>query len=115
MNQLAKNQAKKLRRAIMRRVWYAYGLSTVLRPAAVQGFLFGASVIGFWKLVSVTSIIHNVLQVKLGELPLYVLQALLQAHVLALFAFGIMVFTVLSFGIRVTLPRYTWGQQTQSI
>ena len=115
MNQLAKNQAKKLRRAIMRRVWYAYGLSIMLRPAAAQGFLFGASVIGFWKLVSVTSIIHNVLQVKLGELPLYVVQALWQAHVLALVAFGIMVFTVLSLGIRVTLPRYTWGHQVQSI
>ena len=115
MNQLAKNQAKKLRRAIMRRIWYAYTLSIVLRPAAAQGFLFGASVIGFWKLVSVSSIIHNVLQVKLGELPLYVVQALIQAHVLALIAFGIIVFTLLSVGFRFTLPVLARKQQLSSI
>ena len=45
----------------------------------------------------------------------YVVQALVQAHMLALIAFGIMVFTVLSFGIRVTLPRYQWGHKTQSV
>ena len=99
----------------MRRVWYAYGLSLVFRRAALQGFLFGASVIGFWKLVSVTSIINNVLQVRVGELPQYVLQALMQAHVLALIAFGIIVFTILSLGLRSTLPRYHWATQTQSV
>ena len=115
MNKSATNQALQLRRAIMRRVWYAYGISVVLSPTALHGFLFGASMIGFWKLVSVTSIINNVLSVRVGELPNYIVQALLQAHVLALIAFGIMVFTALSFGIRVTLPRYSWGHQTQSI
>ena len=115
MNKLTSNQGLRLRRAIMRRIWYAYGISVVLSRAALQGFLFGASMIGFWKLVSVTSIINNVLATKLGELPLYVLHALIQAHVLALLAFGIMVFTMLSFGIRVTLPRYSWSHQIQSI
>jgi hypothetical protein len=115
MNQLAKNQAKKLRRAIMRRVWYAYTLSIMLRPAAAQGFLFGASVIGFWKLASVTDIIHNFLQVKVGDLPLYIVQALVQAHVLALIAFGIIVFTTLSFGVRIALPRFSWTHQMQSV
>ena len=105
----------KLRRAIMRRVWYAYGLSIMLRPAAIQGFLFGASMIGFWKLVSVMSIINNFLSIQVGELPRYILQALVQAHVLALIAFGVMVFTVLSVGIKVTLPRLSWGHETQSI
>ena len=99
----------------MRRIWYAYGIDVVLGRAALQGFLFGASMVGFWKLVSVTSVINNVLTVRLGELPNYVMQALLQAHVLALITFGIMVFTVLSLGIRVTLPRYAWSHQTQSV
>lgn len=115
MNTSATNQALTLRRAIMRRIWYAYGISVLLCPAALQGFMFGASMIGFWKLVSVTSIISNVLSVRVGELPHYVVQALVQAHVLALITFGIMVFTALSFGIQVTLPRYSWGHQTQSI
>ena len=115
MNKLATIQSQKLRRAIMRRVWYAYGLSVVLSRAALQGFLFGASMIGFWKLVSVMSIINNFLSVRVGELPGYITQALMQAHALALIAFGIMVFTALSVGIRITLPRYHWAQQVQSI
>lgn len=88
----------------MRRVWYAYSLSIVLSRAAVQGFLFGASAIAFWKLVSISSIVHNLLQVRLGDLPSYVIEALGQAHVVALIAFGIIVFTILSVGIKVTIP-----------
>lgn len=88
----------------MRRVWYAYSMSVVLSRSALWGFLFGASMIAFWKLVSVSSIISNVLAVRVGELPFYILKSLLQAEVLALLAFGIIVFTVLSVGIKFTLP-----------
>lgn len=88
----------------MRRVWYAYALSLTLRPAMAWGLAFGASVIGFWKLVSITSIIANFLNVPVGQAPAYVLSALLQAETLALLAFGIIVFTVLTVGIKVTAP-----------
>ena len=115
MNQIYTTNALRLRRAIMRRVWYAYGLSIIASKAMLQGLLFGASVIGFWKLVSVSSIINNVLQVQVGQLPLYVFNSLLQAHVLALIAFGIIVFTTLSFGLKVTIPRLAWRYNTQSV
>jgi|GEM_PF-973498 len=115
MNQLAIKQSQKLRRAIMRRVWYAYGLSVVLSRAALQGFLFGASMIGFWKFASVMSIINNVLAIRVGELPAHIVQSIMQGHVLVLLSFGIMVFSALSFGIHIKLPRYTWsGHQVQS-
>lgn len=115
MNQSVTIKSLKLRRAIMRRVWYAYGLSVVLSRAALQGFLFGASMIGFWKFASVMSIINNVLAIRVGELPNHVVHSIMQAHVLVLLSFGIMVFSALSFGVRSTLPRYAWGHQTQSV
>jgi hypothetical protein len=87
-----------LRRSIMRRVWYIYGVSVVARPAFGLGFLFGASVIAFWRLVSVTSIILNLLNVRLGDVPQYTFISFEQADTFALMSFifafciGIVVF-----------------------
>lgn len=99
----------------MRRVYYTYALSTALRQSTVWGIAFGASVIGFWKLVSVTSIIQNFLNVPVGQAPTYVLQSMMQAESLALIAFGVIVFTVLSVGFKITLPVFTRKQQLSSI
>lgn len=78
---------RRLRRAIMRRVWYVYTLSIVLQPALLLGFIFGASAVAFWRLVSISSIIDNVLQVQVGQLPSYTVAALTQADIAALMAF----------------------------
>lgn len=83
--------SKALRRRIMRRVWYAYSISLLLRPALLVGFLFGASIIAFWKLVSVSSIIQNILNVRIGEAPSYVIQSLLQAEFITLMVFAVIV------------------------
>lgn len=88
----------------MRRVWYTYALSITLRQSTIWGLAFGASLIGFWKLVSITSIIQNFLNIPIGHTPQYIFQALLQAETLAVLAFGIIVFTVLSVGIKITIP-----------
>ncbi len=93
-----------LRRAIMRRVWYTFMVSVFVRPSTVHGFLFGASMIAFWKLVSVTSIANNVLSVRVGELPSYAWSALAHAETITLLVFGVIVFTTLSVGIRI--PRF---------
>lgn len=99
----------------MRRVWYTYMLSLTLRSSTVWGVAFGASVIGFWKLVSITSIVQNFLNVPVGQAPSYVLQSMMQAEFLALLAFGIIVFTVLSVGVKVTLPVFTREQRLSSV
>lgn len=101
-----------VRRAIMRRVYYAYGLSIVLNPAIIRGFLFGASIIAFWQLVSISSIITNALNVRVGQLPTYIWQSLAHAEIFALCAFGIIVFTILSVGVK--LPSLTIFNTTQS-
>lgn len=99
----------------MRRVWYTYLLSVFGRGSTVLGFLFGASVIGLWKLVSLTSIASNVLNVRVGQLPSYIVESLLQAEMLALLAFGIIVFTILTLGIRLPRVAVTTIHRTQSV
>lgn len=112
MNNLIKNTSTlALRRAIMRRIWYTYTLSLFLRQSTVWGLSFGASVIGFWKLVSITSIIQNFLNVPVGQTPMYVLNSLMQAETIALIAFGVIVFTILSVGFKISLPVFTARSQ----
>lgn len=85
----------------MRRVWYTFMVSVFVRPSTVLGFFFGASMIAFWKLVSVTSIANNFLSVRVGELPSYAWSAFSHAETITILVFGIIVFTVLSVGIRI--------------
>jgi uncharacterized membrane protein YecN with MAPEG domain len=115
MNQNTLKQSQKLRNAIMRRIWYTYALSVTLRQSTVWGIAFGASVIGFWKLVSITSIVSNFLNVPIGQVPTYVLQSMMQAETLALLAFGIIVFTVLSVGFKITLPVFSRTHRLSSV
>lgn len=87
--EFAKSEA--LRRRIMRRVWYAFTLSIVLRPALALGFLFGGSVIAFWKLVSISSIIENLLTVQVGQTPAFVLGALTDTEVVTAAVFSVII------------------------
>ena len=115
MNTYNQNKATlALRRAIMRRIWYTYTLSLMLRQSSVWGLAFGASVIGFWKLVSITSIIQNFLNIPVGHVPMYIVNSLLQAEMIALIAFGVIVFTILSVGIKISLPVFTTRTQKLS-
>jgi hypothetical protein len=111
MNQNSIKNSQKLRNAIMRRVWYTYALSLMLRQSTLWGLAFGASIIGFWKLVSITSIVQNFLSVPVGQAPAFVLGSMMQAEFMALLAFGIIVFTLLSVGLKVTLPVFNRSQK----
>jgi hypothetical protein len=115
MNKMTAYNPQKLRNAIMRRIWYTYLVSLLVRSSTVWGMAFGASVIGFWKLVSITSIVQNFLNVPVGQAPKYVLESMMQAEFLALFAFGIIVFTLLSVGVKVTLPVLTRTHKLSSV
>lgn len=70
------NNLKVIKRRIMLRVWYSYIISLIANPVAGVGFVFGASISLFFKLFSVSSLIHNLLAVQLGSVPLYIWQTL---------------------------------------
>ncbi len=106
-------KSRRLRRAVMRRVWYVFALSIVLRPALLLGAIFGASAIAFWKLVSITSIVENFLQVEVGHLPTYVSAALLQADTAALLAFlGLTIVALIVVGQMVAILIGTYRMRT---
>lgn len=90
----------------MRRIWYSYIISLTTNIVAAYGFLFGASLVGFWQLVSVPSIMANLLNVKLGAVPQYIFGSLVHGQFFALCALGIMFFSLLSFGVRLRTPRF---------
>ena len=62
----------RLRRAIMRRVWYSYVLSVLIHPLTLHGFVLGASAVALKELVYVRSVIHNFMQIPVGKVPTYV-------------------------------------------
>ena len=70
------NNLRAIKRRIMLRVWYTYIISLVVSPVALAGLVFGASISLFFKLFSVTSIVHNLMEVRLGSVPDYLWQTL---------------------------------------
>jgi len=67
-----------IRRRIMVRVWYSYILSLLSNPFALVGIVFGASVTLLMQLVSVVSILQNLLNVRLGLVPQYFWQTVVE-------------------------------------
>ena len=91
-----------LQQKIMRRVWYSYFLSIVISRETLRGFLVGGSGMVLIGLVSVHSIVQNLLAVQLGDVPVYIWQvfahAFSEGEFLTLLTVGILVFSVLSLG-----------------
>jgi hypothetical protein len=61
-----------LEKRIMRRVYYAYGLSIAGHSMFWQGLVLGACVALFGRLTHVASLIDNFLSVPVGSVPTYV-------------------------------------------
>ncbi len=107
-----------LQRRIMRRVWYSYSLSILVSNAMARGFILGFSAVLFLELVSVPSVLANLLSVEVKAVPEYVWQSVLQSivtgEVLQLIMLGIMFLSLLSFrfNLRSTLPK---GQAMQHV
>lgn len=97
---------KQLRRAIMRRVYYAYGISLMVHPMLWHGIALSISVALFGKLVHVAMLIHNLLEIKVSAVPQFVLNAFMRGEVLTIAVVGVMVFTLLSVQWQfIRLPR----------
>lgn len=89
--------AERIRRQIMRRVYYAFLIRTVLHPAVVHGALVVASVLVLTYFVSFPNVIANLLQVKVGEVHRYLLEALMytESWTVVLLGFALMNVAVL--------------------
>ncbi len=92
----------KLKRRIMRKVYYTFATRIVRHPITLQVGLFTAALFVFADMVHVSKVIENLLQTSVGSMPTFVLNALMRGEVLTLIAIGVMVFVALS------LPTQAW-------
>lgn len=69
----------KIRRRILLRVWYSYFLSLFVRGGFAYGLVLGGVVAAFGRLTHVAAISHNLLEVPVGSVPVYVWQSITTA------------------------------------
>ena len=69
----------RVRRRILRRVWYSYFLSTFVRGGFAYGLVLGGVVAAFGRLTHVAAISHNLLEVPVASVPSYVWQSVTTA------------------------------------
>ena len=90
-----------LHTSIMRRVYFAFAKRIIMHPIVVQSALFVLALMVFARLVHVHSVIENFLSISVGQVPKFILSALMQGEALTLIAIGVMVFTLLSLPMRI--------------
>lgn len=103
----------KLRRSIMRRVYYAYGLSIASNPMLLHGMALSISLAIFAQMVHVASLINNLLHTEVESVPHFIWSAFARGEVLTIIAVGVMVFTALSFPwhlARTRMPKLQYGR-----
>lgn len=89
-------EIKKLRRTIMRRIYYAYALSIAAHPMLLHGVAFSIALAIFARQVHVASVINNFLSIEVSHVPSFLWHAIARGEVITLFAIGVIVFTALS-------------------
>lgn len=65
----------KLGNKIMRRVYYAFFLRLVTHPVSVHSLIIATSLLALSQAVSIPSIWHNLMSIKVGEVMSYLLGA----------------------------------------
>lgn len=94
-----------LKRRIMRRVWYSYGISIVTHPFFIHGVLLGGGAVLLRELVWLRRVLASFLAVPVGEAPQWILarfvDVVAEGEVLLLLTLGILMMTGLSLGGRI--------------
>lgn len=96
-----------MKRAIMRRVYYAYALSLALDPAFFHGAALAVSLGLLFKVVYVRAIIANFAATPVGNVPSYIWHSLTGTEAMVLTLVGVITFLLLSFGISFKHRRVT--------
>lgn len=86
---------------IMRRIYYAYALRTVLQPAMVHGYFMLAMLIALTYFVSIGNVIQNMMHIEIAELDTFVISALTNTEAWTLLILGLLIFS--GFSLRFTI------------
>lgn len=102
----------KLRRDIMRRVYFAFALRLLKHPLTTHGVVLVVAGFILARLVHVAAIYQNILNVRIGDLGNYLYFTLVRADAVTLLVIGVVVFTILSLRWRLHVPVWRHPHQT---
>lgn len=85
-----------LKKNIMRRIYLIFALRLTLHPFTLHGFVIVTAFLYLSQLVSIPNVLMNMLEVKVGELINFWLQAILHTQIPAQILIGVIAITLLS-------------------
>ena len=97
--------AKQLKRRIMLRVYYIYGLRLALSPFTLHVAVLVAAVYGVGYFVHVAAVMQNLASIPLGEVAPWLMRAASNTEGVTLLVLGAAILAALSLPIQ--LPQYT--------
>lgn len=95
---------KKLKRRVMLRVYYIYGLRLMLAPLTLHVAVLLAAVYGVGYFVHVSAVIQNMANIPLGEIAPWFMRAASNTEGITLLVLGVAILALLSLPIQ--LPQY---------
>ena len=94
-----------LKKRIMRRVYYTFGIRIVSHPIFTHSVVIGVTGFLLTRLVHVAAVYHNMLNVKVGEFASYAVRVVMQSDLPTLVALGLIIFACLSLRWQLKAPR----------
>lgn len=105
--------AKQLKRSIMLRVYYIYGLRLVLSPFALHVAVLVAAVYGVGHFVHVAAVMQNLASIPMGEVAPWLMRAASNTEGITLLVLGAAILAALSLPIQ--LPQYARSLKAQVV
>lgn len=102
-----------MKRSIMLRVYYIYGLRLLLAPATLHVALLVAAVYAVGHFVHVAAVLRNLSGVPVGEVLPWLMRAVSHTEGITLLVLGVAVLAALSLPIQ--LPQYRRSLKTQVV
>jgi len=96
--------AIKLKKEIMRRVYFAYSLRVITMPAVTHGAVFVVSLFLMTYFVSFADVFKNIMHVEVASVIPYIFASLLNTEIWTLVLMGVAIFSLLSLRIKVNFP-----------
>lgn len=94
----------KMKRRIMRRVYYTFGIRLATHVTTLHLVVMAASVYALGYFVHVAAVFRNASSVPVGEFMNYALRTLVHTDVMTMFVLGVMLLTALS--LPFSLPHH---------
>ena len=90
----------RLKRKIMRGIYYAYMLRLVSLPGVFQGFVMLGVLIALTRFVSLGNVLQNLLQIRVGDVDYFLYNAVRTTEVWTLLLIGLFVLALLTIRIQ---------------